>query len=145
MTTKFPSNLQKVLDSAILHLWDKRLPNPDLTLLHEWLETDGWDLVVAGLNSSCTGLCEISESLNDESLIEYFDLEKENITNMDRLLYARGHIESLLSASMDSFHSIPVEMKEMPPAELCFTMYFHGQGGATFYGIEVAHGIPPIQ
>jgi hypothetical protein len=58
---------------------------------------------------------------------------------MDRLIFARGQIEYLLSTSMDSFHSIPIEMKRMPPAEICFTMYFHGQGGATFYGIEVTH------
>jgi hypothetical protein len=140
MLNRFPPALQKIIDEAVLHLWDENYPRPDLDTLSGFLEVEGWDLVVDGSNGSCISTDELTYVLNDETLIEHTDITSiESITNADRIAFTRGHLEHLLSESMDSFHSIAVEAEKMPPAELCFTMYFHPQGGATFYGIEVAH------
>jgi hypothetical protein len=140
MTAKFPTDIQSILDAAVLYLWDKRRPEPNLELLTEWLEGDGWDDVVSGLTASCIYTSRILDDMNDENLLEYRDIaNQEIITNSDRIEFARCRIESLISDSMDSFHSIPIESKKMPPAELCFTMYYHPQGGASIDGISVCH------
>ena len=140
MTTIFPPKLQKILDKAVLHLWDKAIPLPDLSSLEEWLETDGWDDVVSGIQGSYIHLSEALEFFNDEVLIEYVDIDQQlRITNDDRISFARNHMEFKISESMDSFHSIAFETKKMPPAVLCITMYYHGQGGAEFHDISVCH------
>ena len=71
MTTIFPPKLQKILDKAVLHLWDKAIPLPDLSSLEEWLETDGWDDVVSGIQGSYIHLSEALEFFNDEVRIPY--------------------------------------------------------------------------
>ena len=140
MNAKFPPNVQKTLDAAVLHLWDKRRPEPDFDSLSEWLEGDGWDDVVSLLVGCFIYTDRIMDDLNDENLLEYRDIDNQAcITNSDRIEFARDHINHLISDSMDSFHALPVESKNMPPAELCFTMYFHPQGGAYFSGISVCH------
>jgi hypothetical protein len=140
MNAKFPPNVQKTLDAAVLHLWDKRRPEPDLDSLSEWLEGDGWDDVVSLSVGCCIYTDRIMDDLNDETLLEYRDIaDPKKITNPQRIEFARSRIEHLISDSMDSFHAIPIESKNMPPAELCFTMYFHPQGGAYFSGISVCH------
>jgi hypothetical protein len=140
MTQKFPSNVQKVLESALLHLWDKSRPEPALESLNDWLEGDGWDDVVSGLISSCIYTDRIMDDLNDECLLEYTDIaDKYTITNSDRIEFARGRIEYFLSGSMYSVHSIEIDSKTMPPAKLCFTMYYHPQGGASISSLSVCH------
>ena len=140
MTTIFPSKLQKILDKAVLHLWDKEIPLPDLSPLEEWLETDGWDDVVSGIQGSYILLSEASEFLSDENLMEFLDIDQKlKITNDDRISFARNHMEFKISESMDSFHSIDIETKKMPSAVLCITLYYHGQGGALFHDISVCH------
>jgi hypothetical protein len=140
MNAKFPPNVQKTLDAAVLHLWDKRRPEPDFDSLSEWLERDGWDDVVSLLVGCCIYTDRIMDDLNDENLLEYRDIENQaSITNLDRIEFARDHINHLISDSMNSFHALPVESKNMPPAELCFAMYFHPQGGAYFSGISICH------
>ena len=140
MSTKFPPNLQKSIDAAVLHLWDKRMPEPDLAQLIGWLESEGWNDVVKGLIACYVYVSEVIEVLNDETLMEFTDItERKSIINSDRILFARRHIDSLISSSMDSFHSIPISSKKFPPAELCLTMYFHPQGGADFYDICICH------
>ena len=137
---EFPRSLHKILEEAVLHLWDDNYPEPDLTPLGKWLEVDGWNEVVTGLFSSCIYASSILEDLNDENLIEYTEVaNKKKIKNSDRITFARNHIEHLLSESMDSLHSITIDFEKMPPAELCFTMYYHGQGGAMFGDFELCH------
>lgn len=75
MTTIFPPKLQKIIDKAVLHLWDKAIPLPDLSSLEEWLETDGWDDVVSGIQGSYIHLSEALEFFNDEDLMEYVDID----------------------------------------------------------------------
>ena len=140
MLNRFPPALQKIIDEAVLHLWDENFPCPDLNALSGFLEGEGWDLVVEGLSGSCISADELTYVFHDEMLMEYTDITSiDSIKNIDRINFTRGHIEYLISQSMDSFHSIPIEAKKMPPANLCFTMYFHPQGGATFYGFELCH------
>ena len=140
MLNRFPPALQKIIDEAVLHLWDENFPCPDLNALSGFLEVEGWDLVVERLNGSCISTDELTYVLNDETLMEYTDTTSiDSITNTDRITFTRRHIEDLLSQSMDSFHSICIETQKMPPADLCFTMYFHPQGGASFYGFELCH------
>ncbi len=74
MYAKFPPNVQKTLDAAVLHLWDKRRPEPDLDSLSEWLEGDGWDDVVSLLVGCCIYTDRIMDDLNDETLLEYSDI-----------------------------------------------------------------------
>ena len=77
---------------------------------------------------------------NDENLLEHTDIEnKQKITNHDRTTFARERINYLLSESLESCHSILIETDQMPPAELCFFMDYHPQGGASFYGLRVCH------
>ena len=137
MTTKFPLDLQKILDAAVLYPWDKCIPEPELSALIAWLEADGWDaVVISGL--TCIYVSGIIDDLNDENLMEQTDIvNKKRITNSNRIAFARGHIEHLFSESMDSYHSISIDTKTMPCAALCFTMYYHPQGGATFDGLRV--------
>jgi len=140
MTAKFPSNLKTILDAAVLHLWDNRRPQPDLEVLSAWLEGDGWDDVVSALIGGCIYTSRIMDDLNDETLLEYRDItDPKIITNPQRIEFARSRIEHLISDSMDSFHAIPLHSKKMPPAELCFMMDYHPQGGACFSGISVCH------
>lgn len=140
MYANFPKNIKELLNTAINNLWDERVPQPDLSSMSDWLESDGWDDVVSGLTSSCIYTSRILEDFNDENLLEHRDIgNKQNITNDDRIAFARGLIDYLLSDSMDSCHSIPIETDQMPPAVLCFIMYFHPQGGASFYDLRVCH------
>ena len=140
MTLKFPVALQKKLEEAALHLWDKSYPEPDLSSMAVWLETDGWDFVVNGLYSSCIYSSVVMNDLDDETLMEHIEVtSRRKIKNSDRILFTKNHIEYLLSDSMDSLHSIPIEFRKMPPAELCFTMYYHGQGGAMFGDFQLCH------
>lgn len=135
-----PSNLAKLLEEAVFHLWDENYPEPDLSILAEWLEAEGWDEVVSGMFSSCIYSSSILDAINDENLLECTDvLSKKKIRNSDRISFARNHIEHLLSESMDSIHSITIGFEHMPPAELCFTIYYHGQGGATFSDFQLCH------
>ena len=107
MSTKLPPNLQKIIDAAVLHLWDKRMPEPDLTQLIGWLESEGWNDVVKGLIACYVYVSEVIEVLNDETLMEFTDItDRKSIKNSDRIIFARKHIETLISESMDSFHSI---------------------------------------
>jgi hypothetical protein len=135
-----PLDFKRLLEKNVLHLWDEKYPAPDLTPLGEWLEVEGWDEVVSGLYSSCIYSNTVMTDLNDETLMEHMDIVKrKEIKNSDRISFARNHIEYLLSGSMDSIHSISIEFNDMPPAELCFTMYYHGQGGAMFGDFELCH------
>jgi hypothetical protein len=49
MVTTFPKKLQLLIDDGIRHLWDPKYPDPDLSLLAEWLESEAWDDVVNGM------------------------------------------------------------------------------------------------
>jgi hypothetical protein len=138
MTKKFPANLRSLVDQAICNLWDKNCPLPDLSPLGEWLEVDGWDYVVDGIYSSYADMEVLKEFLCDEMLIEYdYTAHTSEITDAIRLEFARQKIDHLLSESMDSMHVIELESENMPPAVLCILMYYHGQGGASFYSIDV--------
>ena len=140
MLYRFPPALQKIIDEAVLHLWDENFPCPDLNALSGFLEVEGWDLVVEGLSGSCISADELTYVFHDEMLMEYTEITSiDSIKNIDRINFTRGHIEHLISQSMDSFHSIPIEAQKMPPANLCFTLFFHPQGGATFYDFELCH------
>jgi hypothetical protein len=140
MATKFPKRLQRLIDDGIRHLWDAKYPEPDLFLLAEWLESEAWDDVVSGLMSCYIDRDRVIEFLNDETLLEYFDInESIGITDEDRIGLARGRIDSLIEDSMCSAHVIDVESKGMPPASLAMTMYFHPQGGAEFYDLTICH------
>ena len=140
MLNRFPPALQKIIDEAVLSLWDQDLPRPDLDALSGFLEVEGWDLVVEGLNGSCISADELTYVFHDEMLMEYTGITSiDSIKNIDRVKFTRGHIEYLISQSMDSFHSITIETQKMPPADLCFIVYFHYQGGATFYDFELCH------
>lgn len=135
-----PLDLKRLLEKNVLHLWNEKYPAPDLTPLGEWLEVEGWDEVISGLYSSCIYSSNVMTYLNDETLMEHIDIVKrKDIKNSDRISFARNHIEYLLSDSMDSIHSISIEFNDMPPADLCFTMYYHGQGGAKFDDFELCH------
>ena len=135
-----PPDLQALLKRAFLHLSDRKLPKADLSQLSEWLEGDGWDDVLTGLVSSYIDSSCLLDDFNDEMMLEHSDIENpKRIKASDRMAYARQHIDYLLSTSMDSVHAIPIIFEHEIQAELCFTMYYHPQGGATFGEFELHH------
>ena len=140
MATTFPKKLQLLINDGIRHLWDPKYPDPDLSLLAEWLESEAWDDVVNGLMGCYIDRDIVIEFLNDETLLEYFDIDESiGISDEDRIGFARGRIHSLFEDSMCSVHVIDVESKAMPPASLAMTMYYHPQGGAEFYDLTICH------
>lgn len=142
MATIFPKKLQRLIDDGIRHLWDPKYPEPDLFLLAKWLESEAWDDVVNGLMGCYIDRDSVIEFFNDETLLEYFDInESIGITDEDRIGFARGRIDSLFEESMCSAHVIDVESTSMPPAYLAMTLYFHPQGGAVFYDLTMCHSV----
>ena len=137
---EFPPELQRILDAAVLHLWDEKNPASDLNPLKEWFEIDGWDDVIAGLVGPYVDIDSASEDFNDEVLMEEMEIvDQSTITNDNRVAFARGLITSKLLESMDSLSSIVVQTKKMPPAVLCIAHYYHGQGGVFFHDLCVCH------
>lgn len=137
---ELPLDLQALLKRAFLHLSDRSLPKVDLRPLSEWLEVEGWDDVVTGLVSSYIDSSCLLDDFNDEMLLEHSDIENASLIKAsDRIAYARQRIEYLLSTSMDSVHAVPIMFEHEIQAELCFTMYYHPQGGATFGEFELHH------
>jgi hypothetical protein len=140
METKFPKELQILIDDGIRHLWDPKYPDPDLILLADWLESEAWDDIVNGMMGSYIDRDRVIELLDDETLLEYFDIdESTGISDQDRIDFVRGRIHYLFENSMCSIHVIDVESKGMPPASLAMTMYYHPQGGAEFYDLTLCH------
>jgi hypothetical protein len=140
MATKFPKKFQVLIDDAIRHLWDPKYPEPDLLLLTECLEDEAWDDLVMGILGGYIDRDRLIEFLDDATLLDYVDVdEKTGITVQDRINFARGRLEHLLNETMCSIHAIDVESKAMPPASLCIMMYYHGQGGSSYYDISVWH------
>lgn len=140
MATKFPKKFQLLIDDAICHLWDPKYPEPDLQLLTEFLEDEAWDDLVMGILGGYIDRDRLIEFLDDSIFMDYeYVDEKTGITDQDRINFARGRLQYLLDESMYSIHAFEVESKSMPPASLCIMMYYHGQGGATYYDISVWH------
>jgi len=142
MDTKLPKKVQLLIDDAIRHLWDPKFPKPDLSLLSEWLEDEAWDDVVNGIWGGYIDRDRLVELLDDATMMDYIDVDQETgITDQIRIDFARGRLDALLEETMCSIHAIDVTSKGMPPASLCIMMYYHGQGGASFYDLTVCHSI----
>jgi hypothetical protein len=140
MATTFPKKLQLLIDDGIRHLWDPKYPDPDLSLLAEWLESEAWDDVVNGMMGGYIDRDRVIEFLNDGTLLEYFDIDESiGFSDEDRIGFARARINSLFEDGMCSVHVIDVESKGMPPASLAMTLYYHPQGGAEFYDLTICH------
>jgi hypothetical protein len=140
MATTFPKKLQLLIDDGIRHLWDPKYPDPDLSLLAEWLESEAWDEVVNGMMGGYIDRDRVLEFLDDETLMEDFEIDElTGISDQDRIDFARGRIHDLFEDNMCSVHVIDVESKAMPPASLAMTMYYHPQGGAEFYDLTICH------
>jgi hypothetical protein len=140
MATKFPKKLQLLIDDAIRHLWDPKYPKPDLRPLIDYLEDGAWDDLVNGIVGGFIDRDRLVEFLDDATLMDHIDVDGPNgITDQYRIDFARGRLDSLVEESMYSIHAIDVESKAMPPASLCVMMYYHGQGGSSYYDLSVCH------
>ncbi len=142
MATKFPKKLQLLIDDAIRHLWDPEYPEPDLRLLTEYLEVDAWNDVVSGIVGGYIDRDSLVEFMDDATLMDHIDDDQpQRITDQYRINFARGRLDSLFGETMCSIHAIDVESNAMPPASLCMMVYFHGQGGTSFYDLTICHSV----
>jgi hypothetical protein len=139
-----PHEVQQVCDAWVAHALDGAPVPENSQLLEEWLEYDGWDLVVgAGANEDIVvKLWMLAEDhFRDGEVEGEEDLEEEGVvTDADRLRHARRWIKHAMSCDdgylCPSAYSLPIRDVAGREAMLGLTMPIHGQGGP----VIVCHG-----
>ena len=136
-TIKIPENIQRICDHLIENAESKTFSNNDLIELQNWLETDGWDDLVAPwrLDELALNLNEWdAETLSDFSLRDFEGLdESELITNEIRVNFARERIQDEIENGdgLSNPSVIAYEIKNIngKSAILGCTVEIHGQLG----------------
>lgn len=132
----FPPNLQAVADTVLQEFLTGVDEPKGLSLIHDWLEVDGWDFLIADLGQqSALKLGYIAQLEFSDSETRYnLEIPKEvEVQDVDRLNWARQRIEYAQAGDdgylLASLHTYRLIGNNGSHAFVGCLIEIHGQGG----------------
>ncbi len=131
MNLELPDNLEEIKNAAIENFWTKSGEAPDLTQLQEWLEDEGWNIVVSGMYGQCLWVETLADQwFYDQAIIEDSDIkDTAEITDQNRIQHAKKRAEYAHSESDDTVHLVELSKSGYEPVYLVCLVLGRGQGG----------------
>jgi len=132
---EIPKSLLPLINNALAYaLQGDEMPK--LNELYEWLECDGWDLMLEAWESEemAIRLANIAEyHFNDQECCENQDLDEDEVNDAVRIVYAKVRIQAEIDSGnttdIPSVHSFKLQSeKEGSPVIGCL-VEIHGQLG----------------
>jgi hypothetical protein len=133
--SSLPQELQSIADEAI-RIFNSYGESSGLDRIYEWLEVDGWDDLIADFEEQdALKINYIAEyKFSESELRAHIGLEdSEQVSDQDRLSYARDVIDDAISGSdgflLASLHAYSLVSSKGQTAYVGCMISIHGQGG----------------